>query len=724
VGDPRWLCWSITLALAAVAVGPGSFVVATHLPGAAAPGPSGTPVGNPAAGVHLAQDAPPWAPARTLLGATHSLATGVNPYAIHTTEPAPMGIADYGVDALGNGYVYTTPVWLADANISRMLAYAPSNTTANSDITFQLNVVVEFTNPVSHATYLYWIQNVINSYTVQQDLQFLDNVWNLSSSYLDAASATGNGSVNYCPASACGVDVYWYADVPPCSASNCVVVQYPTEVKTRVSTGLVGGVPHVAFQYLDVASGGWVTYDNVSFPFAQGFTDNGFVVDGTQYAPIGNFRDAEWDYTGPPGGGTMTDRNTSMRLSLQYWNGHNYEAPPNAYNFGSDTAELMSHVQVGLAADPTNGALRANLSTMGTPLGNPLTDLYFRSDVGELRVASPNASAGTLWVAGSPYPFTGGSAALTLAPGTYAVAITDLAGDPIANGTATLAAGGTTTLTLGIPRPFPVAVSGTGLPTGSSFTITIGGTPYVVTGTLTLDTLVNGTYAYTIAPFAGYHTARYAGTIVVNGAPVALVVAWTPFVYDVTFSETGLPPGTPWSVNLAGQLTSSTGTEIAFTEGNGSFGFSVDAGATYLADPPTGSITVAATAFAVTVAFTLRPGYIAGLLTPAAATIWIDGAVQSTSDGTFNATTLPGVHAIEVVLAGYAPYFTNVTVTAGGVATVDVTLTPAAPGGGSPGPTGGPGGVDALTAAILIGGAVAVVAVVLVAVAHGRGRRR
>ncbi|MGC8688950.1 MAG: S53 family peptidase, partial [Thermoplasmata archaeon] len=66
----------------------------------------------------------------------------------------------------------------------------------------------------------------------------------------------------------------------------------------------------------------------------------------------------------------------------------------------------------------------------------------------------------------------------------------------------------------------------------------------------------------------------------------------TPATYTVTFTESGLPSGTSWSVTLAGSTKSSTTNTITFSEPNGSYSFSVGAVTGYTASPSSGTITV------------------------------------------------------------------------------------------------------------------------------------
>jgi hypothetical protein len=60
----------------------------------------------------------------------------------------------------------------------------------------------------------------------------------------------------------------------------------------------------------------------------------------------------------------------------------------------------------------------------------------------------------------------------------------------------------------------------------------------------------------------------------------------------VTFTETGLPPGTAWSVTLGGIRTASTGTQIEFEEPIGTLSYSIGAVTGYTATPASGTVTI------------------------------------------------------------------------------------------------------------------------------------
>jgi Thermopsin len=659
------------------------------------PGPLGpTPGGAPGAPRPLAPEltpaalpalpagtGPAWRPAPPVSAPPHPLGV-VDPFLARTSEPAPMGITDFGVTSGGTGtvgYTYSTPEWWADANISHLWANDGSNTSGHSSVGFQLNVVVKLSSPTA-GEFAYWIQDVASLDTVVRGIGFVDNIWNMSSLAMDSGSVAGNGTVYQYS----GLD--YYADAPGCSGQpggypgNCVTLAYPAHLRMRVTTGVYAGVPHVTFAYND-GIGGWVTYDNASFPFAQGFTDVGFVVDGTQYTPIGIFYDAEFDYTGPSGSSTtMVDRNTAMQMRLEYWNGHNREAPTSAYNFGANTAEQLSNVEAQPLFEPGNGTLASNVTTGPGALGV----LYGRSDVSVLVVTSPDSSGGTVTVGGTNHPFTGGLAELALAPGTYSVVLSNATG-VVGSTNVTLVAGGTTRIAIGAPSQFPVTIHEQGLPAGRGWTVHLAGTTYPAAGPAVSVNLTNGTYGWSVDPVAGYTPAAYRGSITVNGTAVDLWVNFTVVTYPVSFEEAGLPAGTAWTLTLAGTAHPSMDARLVVPMPNGTFPFAVDGGPRFIADPGSGSVSVVGAPASVLIGFSLRPGYLTGSVSPSSATLVVDGASAPTAGGRFNLSLLPGVHIVAARLAGYADYSVNVTVSAGNATPLAIrldALPPAAPGAG------------------------------------------
>jgi hypothetical protein len=150
----------------------------------------------------------------------------------------------------------------------------------------------------------------------------------------------------------------------------------------------------------------------------------------------------------------------------------------------------------------------------------------------------------------------------------------------------------------------------TGLATGTSWTVTLGGTAAVSTAqTLGFD-VVGGTYAYAVT-VVGYVATPSMGNVVVSSAttqPIAFSVA-VAGSFGVVFTETGLASGTRWSVSLDALQTTSTSTTVAFTMAAGTYTYSVGVVSNYTSDPSTGSVTVNGAGAGQTTAFTAtNPG--------------------------------------------------------------------------------------------------------------------
>ena len=62
--------------------------------------------------------------------------------------------------------------------------------------------------------------------------------------------------------------------------------------------------------------------------------------------------------------------------------------------------------------------------------------------------------------------------------------------------------------------------------------------------------------------------------------------------YTVSFSETGLPSGTSWSVTFNGTTLSSTTNTITFTAASGTYSYSIGSLSGYTVSPSSGSTTV------------------------------------------------------------------------------------------------------------------------------------
>ncbi len=158
------------------------------------------------------------------------------------------------------------------------------------------------------------------------------------------------------------------------------------------------------------------------------------------------------------------------------------------------------------------------------------------------------------------------------------------------------------------PGQYSLVFSESGLPTGTNWSVSVGTTTHTSTGSTISFTEVNETYSYTVGVVAGYTATPPSGSVTVNGAPktvsITFVKANTEATYSVTFTETGLPAGTSWSVTLNGSTKSSTTATITFQEPNGSYAFTVGSVSGYTASPSSSSVKVTGAAVSQSITFT------------------------------------------------------------------------------------------------------------------------
>ena len=241
----------------------------------------------------------------------------------------------------------------------------------------------------------------------------------------------------------------------------------------------------------------------------------------------------------------------------------------------------------------------------------------------------PSGTSWSVTVGGSTVPSTTSTITFTEGNGTYAYTIVDVAGwhQPTLPYTGSLTVSGAA-----VPEPtlvftqvtYTVTFSESTLPSGLTWTVTVDGIPASTTtvsglNTLTWTRLANGTYSYSIADISGWHqtTLPYSGSLTVNGGTssisgsgigYATTLVYNPVTYTVTFTESGLPSGTSWSVTVGGSTVPSTTTTITFTEPNGTFAYAVGSVTGFTVSPLSGSTTVAGTSPPrVSVSFTPIP---------------------------------------------------------------------------------------------------------------------
>jgi len=210
-------------------------------------------------------------------------------------------------------------------------------------------------------------------------------------------------------------------------------------------------------------------------------------------------------------------------------------------------------------------------------------------------------------------------------------------------------------------------VLGVTSPTGENFTYLISGNAFA------FDAPSGASFTWSVSA-VGYVASPSYGTFVVTANATIQIVFSVPAT--LTFTETGLPSGTPWTVSLlqGSVWTNETSAASSITFANakaGTYSYTV-AATDYSATPASGSGTLPGAN--VSIAFVVIPGTLSGTVTTGNATVTVDGTAVTVTSGSFSVSLKPGVHAIVATESGYYAYYNNVTVSSGATTTVKISL--------------------------------------------------
>jgi len=596
----------------------------------------------------------------------------VNPYRFYSSEPAPMGIADYGLGPNDQPYGYETTAFLGIINVNNLETYNASLNQSAYWMSFQLNVNLFFEN--GGTQYAYWVQDVAHVNTSDNYVQFIDNIWNSSSSGANMFNSTvlGNGTVGN--SSGTGFYYDWANQYLP---GNDIPLSYPYNIQFEVISYVDSqGYPAVAFLYND--GYGWVTYDNANFVFARDLTSYPeFLVDGYQYEPSGNFYDAELILGGPWSGYQTYDVSSSLNLQLEYWNGNNFQEITNAYDFGSHTAEGISNVVSSAMYYTENGSIFESILNGS----GQLAQVYTQSDIGVINISS-SLSSGYLMVNNSRYDFIDGDVNITIAPGTYSFSLYSSSGLLIKEWNEVIYAG--EYLPLSALNIYQITFTEKGLPPGTVWYVNLSNSQSFSSTTDTIAfTEPNGFYTYTIATSNKEYTPlEFTGSFTVNGSNVNISVTFHLVTYKMTFTESGLPSGN-WYVNITGQPSSgpisSSLASYSVSLPNGSYSYTVSTGNKEYKPSYSETFTVNGASVSESITFS-EVTYIitfteSGLPTGATWNVTLNGVKSSSSSFSISFSGPNGTYSYTIgIYQGYSAFPYSGTVTVNG-ANVNVAIT-------------------------------------------------
>ena len=145
----------------------------------------------------------------------------------------------------------------------------------------------------------------------------------------------------------------------------------------------------------------------------------------------------------------------------------------------------------------------------------------------------------------------------------------------------------------------------------------------------------------------------------------------------VTFTENGLAPGQQWAASFNGKTVVTTQRSISFTILNAtyqSYTYSVGKISDYTGGGQSGTFNYTGSGFSENVSF-LEFAHLHIKISPLNATIVINGQTYSTDNGSFNISLAVGNYSIQFERSGYNTDSVNMTLTAGEIKYLNISLT-------------------------------------------------
>lgn len=236
---------------------------------------------------------------------------------------------------------------------------------------------------------------------------------------------------------------------------------------------------------------------------------------------------------------------------------------------------------------------------------------------------------------------------------------------------------------------YTVDFTESGLPTSSSWTVSLNASAKTTTGAALVFSESNGTYSYLVTAPAGFAAAPSSGTVNVLGSAVSVSLLFTAIVpsstnFTITFSETGLPASTSWWVTLNGTSQHSSTSTVAFSRPNGTYSYTVGGPSGYTVSPSSmGSLMVQGGSVSRSVTFASSSGgsgivslYLSGTVTVSGSGTPLSGAkvalqpggtFSTGTNGTYRFLVTNGSYSISVKDPGYNSQTATVTISGASV---------------------------------------------------------
>ncbi|MFZ0892764.1 MAG: hypothetical protein WB778_00845 [Thermoplasmata archaeon] len=291
--------------------------------------------------------------------------------------------------------------------------------------------------------------------------------------------------------------------------------------------------------------------------------------------------------TSPAGGGTVTPTNGS------YLSGTDVQVvpvPANGYVFSR---------WIGAGSGSYTGPNETANVTMNAPINETAVFVGATYDITFTETGLPMATEWSVTLNGSLESSSTDTIVFAEVSDTYAFNVSSVAGYTVSPASGNVVVDGAPVpqaimFSVIVGPSYNVTFTESGLSTGTSWSVTLSGSLLSsTTSMIVFNHEPNGSYSYTVGAVTGYTASPVSGTIVVNGGPTAQSIDFTtPGNYSLTFTESGLPSGTVWSVTVNGVSHQSNSASLVLQVANGSYTFVPNNVTGFTVFPVEGMVTV------------------------------------------------------------------------------------------------------------------------------------
>lgn len=210
-----------------------------------------------------------------------------------------------------------------------------------------------------------------------------------------------------------------------------------------------------------------------------------------------------------------------------------------------------------------------------------------------------------------------------------------------------------------VPPTYDVTFTSASLPAGNTWGIVLDNQTLTTTGTSVTFQVPNGTYSYSVITPSNYIPDPARGEVYVYGGPVNQAISFTNVIYPITVTMTGLPQGTEWGINVAGEPYTTTSGSLTVYRDNGTYDYGVIVPQLYSATPASGSFFVFGSPVSLDVTFSLTTYTVTfqheGLPTGTEWSMTFDGQAINTTSSSVSFTTINGNYSYSVDgVSGYS----------------------------------------------------------------------